>query len=434
MVGDPKSGTSTESKENLMTKAPNFKRTKLACYMAYFTMSSVFCIPPLLFVTLRETYGISYTLLGTLVLVNFVTQLGVDLVFTFFSKHFNTKKIVRVMPLITSLGLTVYALIPTFFPEIAYAGLVLGTVIFSLSAGLSEALLSPTIAAIPSDNPQRDMSLLHSLYAFGVLTMVVIGTLFIKLFGAENWMLLMLFLALLPVISAVLFAISPMPDMDSHGSSDGAKGTKRRAVGLSLCVGCIFFGSCAENAMSNWISGYMENALGIDKALGDILGVAMFAVLLGLMRIGYARFGKRITPVLMTGMIGAAVCYLVAGLVPGGGLPFIACIFTGLFTSMLWPGALIFMEDNIPAVGVTAYALMAAGGDMGASVSPQLLGIVVDGVSATDFAAELGTALGISAEQVGLKAGMLVTSLFPILGIVVLAVTVRYFKKNRKDA
>ena len=433
MVGDPKSGTSTESKENLMTKAPNFKRTKLACYMAYFTMSSVFCIPPLLFVTLRETYGISYTLLGTLVLVNFVTQLGVDLVFTFFSKHFNTKKIVRIMPLITSLGLTVYALIPTFFPQIAYVGLVLGTVIFSLSAGLSEALLSPTIAAIPSDNPQRDMSLLHSLYAFGVLTMVVIGTLFLKLFGAENWMLLMLFLALLPVISAVLFAISPMPDMDSHGSSDGAKGTKRRAVGLALCVGCMFFGSCAENTMSNWISGYMENALGIDKALGDILGVAMFAVLLGLMRIGYARFGKRITPVLMAGMIGAAVCYLVAGLVPGVVLPFIACIFTGLFTSMLWPGALIFMEDNIPAVGVTAYALMAAGGDMGASVSPQLLGIVVDGVSATDFAAELGTTLGISAEQVGLKAGMLVTSLFPIFGIVVLAVTVRYFKKNRKN-
>ena len=67
-----------------MSQTPNFKRTKLACYAAYFTMSSVFCIPPLLFVTLRETYGISYTLLGTLVLVNFVTQLGVDLICTFF--------------------------------------------------------------------------------------------------------------------------------------------------------------------------------------------------------------------------------------------------------------------------------------------------------------------------------------------------------------
>jgi fucose permease len=262
--------------------------------------------------------------------------------------------------------------------------------------------------------------------------MVVIGTLFLKLFGSENWTFLMLFLALLPVIAAVLFAASPMPEMDGHGSAEGVEGTKRRAVGLALCVGCIFFGSCAENAMSNWISGYMENALGIDKALGDILGVAMFAVLLGLMRIGYARFGKRITHVLMVGMIGAAVCYLVAGLVPGVILPFIACIFTGLFTSMLWPGALIFMEDNIPAAGVTAYALMSAGGDMGASVAPQLLGIVVDGVSGTDFAADLGITLGISAEQVGLKAGMLVIAVFPILGIAVLGATMRYFKKNKQ--
>ena len=150
------------------------------------------------------------------------------------------------------------------------------------------------------------------------------------------------------------------------------------------------------------------------------------------MRIGYARFGKRISPVLMAGMIGATVCYLVAGLCPGVILPFVACIFTGLFTSMLWPGALILMEDNIPAAGVTAYALMAAGGDMGASVAPQLLGAVVDGVAATSFASELGMSLGITAEQVGLKAGMLVTALFPIVGIGVLAVTIRYFKKIKQ--
>ena len=415
-----------------MSITPNYKRTKLACYTAYFTMSSIFCVPPLLFVTLREAFGISYTLLGTLVLVNFFTQLGVDLLFTFFAGRFNKKRIVRIMPLITSLGMAIYALVPTFFPSFAYGGLLLGTVIFSLSAGLSEVLLSPTIAAIPSENPQRDMSMLHSLYAFGVLTMVVIGTLFLKVFGTENWAFLMLFLALLPVIPAVLFAISPMPDMDGHGGDGGVAGTKRRAVAQALCVGCIFFGSCAENAMSNWISGYMENALGLDKALGDILGMAMFAVLLGLVRIGYARFGKKISPVLMAGMIGATVCYLVAGLCPGVILPFVACIFTGLFTSMLWPGALILMEDNIPAAGVTAYALMAAGGDMGAALSPQLLGIVVDKVSVMPLAAELGQSLGITPEQVGLKAGMLVTAIFPMIGIAVLTITLRYFKKIKQ--
>lgn len=159
---------------------PDFKRTKLACYLAYFTMSSVFSLPPLLFVTLREIYNISYTLLGTLVLTNFSTQLAIDLIFTVFSKHFNVGKVVKIMPLITSMGLIVYALVPTFFPNRAYVGLLIGTVIFSVAAGLSEVLLSPMIAAIPSDNPQRDMSMLHSLYAFGVFTVVAVSTFFFQ--------------------------------------------------------------------------------------------------------------------------------------------------------------------------------------------------------------------------------------------------------------
>ena len=76
---------------------PNaYTRTKRACYFAYLAMSSVFSLPALLFVTFREMYGISYTLLGTLVLVNFCTQLGIDLVFTFFTKRFKNKKTISI--------------------------------------------------------------------------------------------------------------------------------------------------------------------------------------------------------------------------------------------------------------------------------------------------------------------------------------------------
>ena len=409
---------------------PNFKRTKFACYAAYFTMSSVFSLPPLLFVTLRERYDISYTLLGTLVLTNFCTQLAVDLIFTFFSKYFHVRKVAKTMPLITSAGLMIYALIPTFFPHYAYAGLLIGTIIFSVAAGLSEVLLSPIIAAIPSENPQRDMSMLHSLYAFGIFTVITISTLFLKFFGNEHWMYLTLFFALLPILASVLFMISPMPDMGGHESAPDLDGTKRRTRGLAMCVGCIFFGSCAENAMSNWISGYMENALHIDKTIGDMLGMAMFAILLGIARISYARFGKNICRVLLIGMIGASACYLVAGFSKSIVPAFLACILTGLFTSMLWPGTLIMMEEKFPHVGVAAFALMAAGGDLGASVSPQLMGIVIDQVSASNFAFELSAALNLSAEQIGLKAGMLVSAIFPILGTVLVVFMIRYFKKQ----
>ena len=317
----------------------NFKTTKLACYTAYFTMSSIFCVPPILFVTFRELYGISYTLLGTLVLVNFFTQLGVDLLFTAFSKYFNAKITVRIMPIATALGLITYALIPTFFPNIAYIGLLIGTVIFSISAGLSEVLLSPVIAAIPSDNPQRDMSLLHSLYAFGTFTMIILSTAFLKIFGADNWMYLIIFLALLPLVAAVMFMLSPMPSLNNDAEKSNSYGdTKRRAIGLALCVACIFFGSCSENAMSNWISTYMENALGISKVIGDVLGAAMFAILLGIARISYAKFGKNIIRTLLISMICAAICYITAGLSQSVVIAFIACIMTGFCTSMLWPG------------------------------------------------------------------------------------------------
>jgi hypothetical protein len=411
----------------------SYKRTRLACYSAYFAMSSVFCVPPLLFLPFRALYGISYTLLGTLVLVNFCTQLAIDLIFTFFSRHFNAEKMVKIMPLLTSAGLVIYALAPTLFPAHAYPGLVAGTLLFSVASGLSEVLLSPTIAAMPSDNPGRDMSLLHSLYAFGVFTMVVISTLFLRLFGFENWMYLILFLACLPLVCSVLFFISPFPDMQTAKETGAPKHKNNHKTGLLLVVLCIFFGSCAENAMSNWISGYMESALGIDKSLGDILGVAMFAILLGIARLTYAKYGKNIGKVLLFGMAGATLCYLIAGLCDILPLAFGACVLTGLCTSMLWPGALIFMEENIPGCGVTAFALMAAGGDLGASVAPQWMGIVIDTVSESPLAAEIGAKTGLLPEQLGLKAGMLCTAIFPLIGVVVVALALRYFKKNPKN-
>ncbi len=410
----------------------SYKRTKLACHAAYFTMSSVFSLPPLLFVTFRELYGISYTLLGTLVLTNFVTQLSIDLIFTAFTKYFNIKKVVRTMPLITCLGLLLYAGAPILFPEHTYAGLLIGTVIFSIAAGLSEVLLSPVIAAIPSDTPERDMSAAHSLYAFGVFTVVVITTVFLKIFGQSRWQILTVFFALLPILPAVLFFLSPMPEMKNEENAHAKSTGKKHVLTMALLVGCIFFGSCAENTMCNWMSGFMEKSLNIDKALGDILGMAGFAILLGLTRIAYAAYGKHISRVLMIGMIGAAVCYLTAGLVNLVPVVFAACILTGIFTAMLWPGALIFMEENVPGIGVSAYALMAAGGDLGASIAPQLMGIVTDKVALSQFAITLSEKTALTTEQIGMKCGMVVTAVFPILGIFVLLLAMRHFKKIKK--
>ncbi len=406
-----------------------FKRTKFACYWHCYSGATVFTLPPLLFITFREMYGISYTLLGTLILVNFCTQLFIDLIFTFFTKLFNIKKTVRILPVLTSLGLFVYALSPFLFKGNEYAGLLIGTVIFSIAAGLAEVLISPIIAAIPSDTPDKDMSLLHSLYGWGVVSVVIVSTLFFMLFGSHNWMYLSMFFALLPILTCILFCMSPLPEM-KLGNEKGVKSDKGKKIGIGLCFMCIFLGAAAENSMMNWVSGYLEAAIGITKSLGDILGMALFALLLAFARTLYAKYGKNISYVMLISMITAAVCYIIVGMCNNAVVSLFACVAIGFCTSMLWPGTLIWMEEEIECPGVAAYALMAAGGDLGSSVAPQLMGIVVDNVSVSGWAQKLGTALNMTSEQIGMKTGMLITAIFPILGTLLIIYMIKYFKRK----
>lgn len=397
--------------------------------MIYLASASIFSLPPLLFATFREMYGISYTLLGTLVLINFCTQLGIDLVFSFFTKYFDIHKSLRCMPILTALGLCVYAVFPMLFPGHAYAGLVAGTVLFSVSAGLGEVLVSPTVAALPSDTPDRDMSFLHSLYGYGFTGVVLISTLFLQLVGRQYWMYLTLFWAVLPLIAAIMLMASPLPDMNMEQAT-GTGRNSRRTKGIMLCMACIFLGGCAENTMTNWISAYAENALHIPKLWGDVLGMALFAVLLALTRTAYAKYGRNITRTLMISMAGAAVCYVAAALSPNAAVSLLTCVALGIFTSMLWPGTLILMEEKIPTVGVAAYALMAAGGDLGSSLAPQALGIGVDRIALTDWARDFGSTMALSPEQVGFKAGILLAAVFPVAGILLLLYMNRFFKSN----
>ncbi|MBQ5816548.1 MAG: hypothetical protein IIW33_03700 [Oscillospiraceae bacterium] len=201
---------------------PKFKRLKYACYSSNVSMSVAGNLSPILFLTFKEMYGISYSLLGLLILVNFVTQLGIDLVFSFFSHRFNIPKTVKTMPIITIAGLLIYALWPFVFPNSVYLGLLIGTVVFSVSAGLGEVLISPVIAAIPAKEPEHEMSKLHSIYAWGVVFVIVLSTLFLLAFGSENWQYLALLFALVPLASAILFAGSDIPKMQTPEKAAGA--------------------------------------------------------------------------------------------------------------------------------------------------------------------------------------------------------------------
>jgi len=405
----------------------NYTRVKWACYMTNISMSVVANFSPLLFLTFRSMYGISYSMLGLLVLANYVTQLTVDLIFSFFSHRFNISAAVKMTPALTVAGLAVFAIWPFFFPNAVYAGLLIGTVIFSASGGFSEVLISPVIAAIPAEDPDREMSKLHSIYAWGVVGVILLSTVYLLFFGAQQWQWLALLFILVPLCALILFLGSEIPKMETPEKVSGVlKHMKNRT--LWLCVAAIFLGGAAECTMAQWSSSYLEQALGIPKVWGDIFGVALFAVMLGTGRSLYAKMGRDITKVLIFCAVGASVCYLTAAVstIPLIGL--LACALTGLCTSMLWPGNLIVASERIPDSGVFIYAMMAAGGDLGASVAPQLVGIITDAAMKIPFAASAAESLAITPEQLGMKMGMLVGMLFPLVSVPLLC----YIRKKGK--
>ena len=411
--------------------AAAIRRVKYACYSTGLTMAVAGNLSPVLFLGFRSLYGLSFSLLGFLVLINFVTQLTVDLILSFFSHRFNIPMLIKQIPVIAFSGFCLYALLPVFFPEAVFAALCLGTMVFSAAAGLAEVLISPVIAALPAEDPDREMSKLHSAYAWGSVGVVVVSTLFLLIAGNSRWPLLAMLFSLIPLASSVLFAGSEIPEMEKPEKVSGALAMLKDR-GVLLCILAIFLGGASECTMAQWSSSYIERALAIPKVLGDLLGVALFSIMLGMGRTLYAKIGRNIGRVLTLGSLGAAVCYFVAAVsgIPAAGLVF--CALTGFCTSMLWPGSLVVASDRYPHGGVFIYAIMAAGGDLGASVVPQLLGMITDAAIAHPGAAALAVNLGLSPEQLGMKLGMLFGMLFPLAGAMVFLYIWKFWKKEQK--
>jgi len=141
--------------------------------------------------------------------------------------------------------------------------------------------------------------------------------------------------------------------------------------------------------------------------------------MLGTGRTLYSKIGKNTERVLMFGALGAFICYVTAALFPIPAVGLIACALTGFFVSMLWPGSLIVASDRFPQGGVFIFAMMAAGGDLGASVGPQLIGIVTDTLAENPDFAALAENFSVSPEQLGMKMGMLIAAIFPLCAVLV---------------
>lgn len=354
-----------------------YKWTVNACFIGYIIQAIVNNFVPLLFLTFQGSYGIPLSRITLLITVNFAVQLTVDLASVSFVDRIGYRASMLIAHGMSALGLAGLTILPRVLPS-AYAGLMISVVCYAVGGGLLEVLVSPVMESCPTDNKEKAMSMLHSFYCWGQVGVVLVSTLFFRLFGIGNWWILALIWAMVPIANSVLFAKVPIAPL----IEDGEKGmTVRELFGMRqfwLLMLMMVCAGASELSVSQWASSFAEKGLGVSKTLGDLMGPMFFALLMGAARAFYGKYGDRVElDHFMTGS--ALLCvasYLCISLIPIPWIGLLGCGICGLSVGIMWPGTFSKATASIKRGGTAMFALLALGGDIGCSGGPTLVGFV----------------------------------------------------------
>lgn len=354
-----------------------YNKTISACFVGYIVQAVVNNFTPLLFLFFQRNYHIPLSQITLLVTFNFGIQLLVDLVSVGFIDRIGYRISVILAHVLSAAGLILLTVLPEILP-VPFVGILAAVMIYAIGGGLLEVLVSPIVEACPSDNKEKAMSMLHSFYCWGHAGVVLISTLFFYAAGIENWKILSVIWALIPIGNAFVFAKAPIaPLIEDGGSGLELKELLKIRVFWVLLVMMVCAGA-SEQAVSQWASTFAEKGLGISKTAGDLAGPMAFAILMGASRLFYGKYGHRIH--LERFMVySSCLCilsYLGISFLPLPQLSLIACAVCGLSVGIMWPGTFSKASAVLPKGGTAMFALLALGGDIGCSGGPTLVGMV----------------------------------------------------------
>ncbi len=347
--------------------------------MGYIVQAIVNNFVPLLFVTFQESYGIPLSEITMLITVNFAVQLVIDLISAWFIDKIGYRASVLAAHICSAVGLILLTVLPSVMSS-PFAGLLVAVVIYAVGGGLIEVIISPIIEACPTDNKEKAMSLLHSFYCWGHVGVVLISTVFFALFGIENWKILALIWAIVPIVNTFVFIKVPIYSLNE----DGEEGLPLRKL-FSMKMFRVFLimmicAGASEQAVSQWASAFAEKGLGVSKTVGDLAGPMAFAVLMGTSRLIFGKYGHKLDldRFMKYSCILCIAAYLCITLVPNPVIGLIGCGICGFSVGILWPGTYSKASASIKGGGTAMFAMLALAGDIGCSGGPTLAGLVSD--------------------------------------------------------
>ncbi len=398
-----------------MQNTISYKRTIYACYVGFICQAIVVNLAPILFIPLRKLYGLSYEQLGSLVLINFVTQVMCDFSFHRAVDRLGYRPFVLGANIVMGFGFVLFSASPYLFSN-PYLGFAIATVIFSGAGGLFEVLLSPIINSIPTDEKASAMSVLHSFYSWGQLLVVLVTTLALYLLGIKYWSAVMLLWLVVPAVSFWLFLKAPL----EKPVADEVRTSNRSLIRKPFFIIAFLWmlaGGASEQVAAQWTSAFLDRGLELPKLAGDIAGVCSFAACMAIGRMLYGIYGNRVPlkKVMKSGVLVASACYICIGLSHNNIVSLVACMVCGFAVSLLWPGMLSIAADRYPLAGTGLFAILAAGGDMGCAFGPWLTGVVIETTQRSPWLIQKVGHLANTPEQLGLRVGMLAAAVIPLV-------------------
>lgn len=396
------------------------KTTMLACEFGITTQAIVNNLAPILFVIFKDDYGISYTLIANLMLINFMIQLLTDALSIKIINALGYRKSGILAQISAAAGLLCLGVLPQILP--AYTALIISVPLYAFGGGLLEVMLSPVVDSLELGNKSARMNMLHSFYCWGQLVVVLLSTAALRIFGNDIWYLLPVLWAVLPITNAVLFCKVPIPEISGDEEVKSPKSLLKSKIFISMCLLMVCSGA-AEITMSQWASLFAQKGLGINKFLGDLLGPCLFALFMGIGRLIYGIYGDRLNlkKSLVFCCILCTACYLTAALSQNPIIALLGCSLTGFSVSIMWPGVYSYSSKMIKNGGTAMFGLLALFGDIGCSLGSWLCGAVSDFSLQFNTVKKYADAINITYEQIGLKIGLGFITIFPIIMLIILA-------------
>ncbi len=398
----------------------SYKHTLRASYVGHVTQAIINNFTPLLFLTFQKEYNLSLSKITLLVTINFILQLIVDFGAASFVDRIGYRKCIITAHLLCAVGLMCLGVLPDVLDN-AYTGILISLFLYALGGGLIEVLIAPIVEACPCENKAASMSLLHFFYSAGHVGVVIISAAFFFAFGIENWRTLALLWACVPIANSIYLLFVPIYSLqeDDHNSFSIKKLLRSKIFLLFMLL--MFLSGASEQGMNQWASAFAESALAntsmskYAKTLGDLCGPCIFALMMGLSRLFYSRFDKKINlELLMIFCSGTCtICYILCAVCPITALRLIFCGVCGLSIGIAWPGIYLLAPKYCRGVSTASFALLALGGDLGCAAGPTVVGIISDGFGS-------------------LSVGFFAAALFPILLFIgVIGVKILLNKSNQ---